>query len=433
MRRIFLLLILSSALCLHGNGSSLLDYLKRLPDVESVEMVTPNPFFTEGAHITVRQPLDHKNPNKGTFLQRVFISMKSEKAPVILVTEGYAANYGANPNYFNELTRMVNGNQVVVEHRYFGYSWPDSIQWEYLTVENAAADHHKVVTLLKPFFGGKWINTGISKGGQTAFLHRVFHPDDVDITVAYVAPFNFGVEDGRHEPYIVQKPGDKKSRKKVMDFQKEVLKRRSKLMPMFEESAKSHDYTFNAGLDEIFDYCVLEYSFAFWQWNSNPDDIPAADASDEEVFKHFMKIASPDYFSLQGLESIGSFFVQAAHELGYYGYDTRPFKKLLTIENADNYLAKLFLPKNYSVEFDDTSVVKTTAFLESTEAPVIFIYGLNDPWTASGFNPPPHDNFLKVVQSGAGHGIRIAGLDDANKKLVYDKLSQWLEMEVPVK
>ncbi|MCL1822234.1 MAG: peptidase [Prolixibacteraceae bacterium] len=433
MKRIFVLFIFTCVVGFYGIGSPLLDYLKRLPEVEDVEMVASTGFFTEGAHIKVRQPVDHRNPAKGTFLQRVFISMKSETAPVVLVTEGYAAHYGANPSYINELTRMTDGNQVVIEHRYFGYSWPDSIQWEYLTVENAATDHHKVTNLLKPFFTGKWINTGISKGGQTAMLHRVYYPDDVDITVSYVAPCNFAIEDGRHEPYIAKKAGDKKSRKKVLNFQKETLKRRNKLMPMFENLTKSNNYTFNADLDEIYDFCVLEYSFAFWQWGTNPDNIPSLDSSDEEIFNHFMKIASPDYFSLQSLESIGSFFVQAAHELGYYGYDTRPFGKMLTIANADNYLARLFLPKNFSADFDDASAIKTTAFLELSDANVIFIYGANDPWTASGFNPPPRDNYLKIVQSGAGHGIRIGGLSEGNKKLVYDKLSQWLGMDVPTK
>jgi hypothetical protein len=431
MKRFILLLILCLIIQTPLFSSTLTEYLKQFPEVVEIQTMTPNSFFTEAVQIKLRQPVDHKNPMKGSFTQRVFISVLTTESPVVLVTEGYVANYGANQAYVNELCRLVNSSQVVVEHRYFGQSWPDPVDWEHLTVENAASDHHKVVQLLKPLLTGAWINTGISKGGQTALLHRVYYPDDVDVTVSYVAPFNFGVEDGRHEPYIKNVPGTPKQRKMVEDFQKEVLKRRNTLMPLFENLVKEKNNTFNTGLDEIFDFCVLEYSFAFWQWGTNPDQIPSKKATDEEVFAHFTKISGPDYFSLEGLERIGSFFVQAARELGYYGYDTRPFKQKLTIKTAENYLERLFLPAGYRVDFDDTSVELTHAFLESTDARMIFIYGKNDPWSASGVIPPASDNFLRIVQQGASHGIRISGLEDGNKEKIIGKLYEWVGVGQP--
>lgn len=425
--RNFLFTILLLWISMSGvQAEPLLEYLKRFPQVEEAEAMTPNHFFTEAVRLKLRQPVDPARPDAGTFLQRVFISVKQPEAPVVLVTEGYAASYGANQGYLNELSPILSASQVVVEHRYFGQSWPDQADWQYLTVENAAADHHRVVTLLKPYLTGTWINTGISKGGQTALLHRVFHPNDVAVTVSYVAPFNFGVEDGRHEPYISKVPGTKSQRKKVEQFQKEVLKRRASLMPMFRKLVEENNYTFNAGMDEIFDFCVLEYSFAFWQWGTNPDQIPPSNASNEEIFAHFSKISSPDYFSLEALKRIGSFFVQAAKELGYYGYDIRPFRKQLTISNAGRYLERLFLPDGFSAEFDDASVLKTKAFLEITDAPMIFIYGANDPWTASGVIPPARENFLRIVQPGASHNIRISGLEESNRELVTGKLKEWV-------
>jgi hypothetical protein len=426
MKKYLILFLLVWATLTAAQAGSLLDYLKQFPEVEEAQSMTPNGFFTEAVQIKLRQPVDHSRPGSGTFLQRVFISVRRPDAPVVMVTEGYVAAYGANQGYLNELCPILTSSQVVVEHRYFGQSWPDPVDWQYLTVENAAGDHHRVVRLLKPYLTGTWVNTGISKGGQTALLHRVYYPDDVELSVSYVAPFNFGVEDGRHEPYIKKVVGTKSQRKKVEQFQKEVLRRRASLMPMFRKLVEEKQYTFNAGLDEIYDFCVLEYSFAFWQWGTDPGQIPASNASDEAVFAHFAKISSPDYFSLEGLERIGSFFVQAARELGYYGYDTRPFRRMLTIKTAENYLEKLFLPKGYSTEFDETSVLKTNAFLESTDARMIFIYGGNDPWTASGIIPPARENFLRIVQPGASHGIRISGLDEYNKMKVTEKLMEWV-------
>ena len=432
MRRYILLLFLAGILSTSIWAKNMADILKEIPGMEEVTSVQANSFFTESFHVKIRQPIDHKNPSAGTFLQRVFISVKESDAPVVLVTEGYGADYGANVNYINELCPLLDASQVVVEHRYFGPSTPENADWSYLTVENAANDHHRVASLLKPLLGGKWVNTGISKGGQTALLHRVFFPNDVDVTVSYVAPFNFGVEDGRHEPFIAKKAGTKEARKKVKHFQREVLKRRAELMPRFEQHVNEKGYTFSTDLNAIYDYCVLEYSFSFWQWGHDPSIIPSTKSTDDEIFDHFMKIASPDYFSREGLARIGSFFVQAARELGYYGYDTRPFRKYLSISDADDYLAKLFLPDGYSVSFDPTSVLKTREFLKNTDAKMIFIYGANDPWTASGVDLPERAHFLKVVQDGAGHGIRIRSLDEINKLKVMNLLNSWISNEVPV-
>jgi len=432
MKRYILLLFLAGSLSVSVWAKNLAEILKEIPELEEVTPVTANTFFTESFHVKIRQPIDHQNPSAGSFLQRVFISVKNTSSPVVLVTEGYGADYGANVNYINELCPILDASQVVVEHRYFGPSTPENADWSYLTVENAANDHHRVVSLLKPLLGGKWINTGISKGGQTAMLHRVFFPGDVDVTVSYVAPFNFGVEDGRHEPFIAKKAGTKEGRKKIKVFQKEVLKRRTALMPLFEQHVKEKGYTFSTDLNAVYDYCVLEYSFSFWQWGHDPAIIPSTDASDEEIYEHFMKIASPDYFSREGLARIGSFFVQAARELGYYGYDTRPFRKHLSIENAEDYLAELFLPEDYKVSFDASSVVKTREFLKNTNAKMIFIYGANDPWTASGVDLPKREHFLKVVQDGAGHGIRIRNLDEKNRQKVMNLLNAWILAETPV-
>ena len=38
------------------------------------------------------------------------------------------------------------------------------------------------------------------------------------------------------------------------------------------------------------------------------------------------------------------FNVQAAKELGYYGYDTKPFEKYLTIKSSKNYMYRVMLP-----------------------------------------------------------------------------------------
>lgn len=208
-----------------------------------------------------------------------------------------------------------------------------------MNAPNAAADLHEVVTALKNVFDGKWISTGISKGGQTTMLYRAYYPKDVDFSVPYVGPLCRGAYDGRHEPFIENYVGTPADREAVRNFQIELLLRKDRLMPMYDSLCNARQFEFRAPVDEIYDYSVLEFSFAFWQWGYPVSEIPGKDASDREVFDYMMKISSPDYFVKWSATS--PFFVQAAKELGYYGYDMKPFKKYrkyFSIKNTDNYL-----------------------------------------------------------------------------------------------
>lgn len=227
--------------------------------------------FEEKYGIRMRQMVNHDDIIYGFFEQRVFIMHVGYDRPTVLVTEGYGADYASRPGYREELSRLLNANLIVVEHRYFGESVPSPRRWEYLNVRAAMTDLHKIRESLAALYPGKWIATGISKGGQTALMYRTLYPDDVDVTVCYVAPLCQGVEDGRHEPFIARKAGTPESRKKVLDFQKEVLVRRDSLMPLFEKFCDTTGLHFTRPVNEIFDYCVLEYSFAFWQWGTDPE------------------------------------------------------------------------------------------------------------------------------------------------------------------
>lgn len=155
----------------------------------------------------LEQPIDHMHPEKGSFYQRIFVQHKGFDRPVVVVTEGYGAEYANNGRHQEELTQWLNANQWVIEHRYFGPSRPQGASWQYLTVENAAADHHRVIQLIRRIYNTPVVTTGISKGGQTAIYHRTFYPNDADATVAYVAPINIAQEDPR-EIYFLKNVGN---------------------------------------------------------------------------------------------------------------------------------------------------------------------------------------------------------------------------------
>jgi hypothetical protein len=430
MKRIsFLVFLLLLTVYTFAQESEFLKFLKSQPQIQSIEKITGNDLFKESYSLKVLQPLDYTDPGAGFFIQRVYVSFVAPDAPTVLVTEGYSASTAGRSTYLNELSRLLNANQIEVEHRYFGGSWPDSVDWKYLTVENAANDHHNINQLFRKYFKGKWLATGISKGGQVSLSYRTYFPDDVDLTVDYVGPLNFKVEDGRHEPFIRNIPGTPEQREKVKNFQLEVLKRRATIFPMFKDLVAKNKYSFRIPLEEVYDFCVLEYSFAFWQFGTKPELIPGTDAPDSTIFKHFTTVASPDYFSYEGMEPTRSFFVQAAKEIGYYGYDTKPFKKYMVIKTAENYLPRIFLPHELKFKFDVSSMKKTQKFINTTDKNILFIYGEFDPWSATAVNIPNKPNLLKVYKQGGSHGSRISNLPEPLKQQVLDQLYKWMDVK----
>ena len=382
--------------------------------------------FSEKYVTYFTQPLDHRHPEKGSFRQRVIVSHVGFDRPTVIVTEGYGAAYALRSQYREELSKLLNANMIFVEYRYFLESTPEPKDWQYLTAENSADDLHAITTAFKNIYPGKWIATGISKGGQTTLLYRTFYPDDADISVPYVAPLCYGVEDGRHEPFL-HKVSTSENRKKIEDFQLEALKRKATLLPRFEKYCTEKNYSFRAPIEEIYDYSVLEYSFALWQWGTPISSIPATTASDDEIFSHLLAISEPGYFTADSPNA--SFFVQAARELGYYGYDVQPFKQYLSIQSSEGYLHRLMLPEELKdMPFDKTLSKKITKFLKKQDPKMIFIYGQNDPWTAAGVTWLKNKKNIHVfIQPNGSHLARISTLPEAEKAKVMELINEWLK------
>lgn len=425
-RSFFFALLLSCCISSITFAQSVLQQkIKALPVVTAIEEVKSEA-FSEKYVVRFKQPLDHKHPEKGSFTQRVIVFHAGFDRPTVLVTEGYQANYALHPRYREELSKLFDANMIFVEYRYFDQSTPEPKDWQYLTCEASANDLHAVREAFGSIYPGKWIATGISKGGQTTLLYRTFYPNDVDVSVPYVAPLCFGREDGRHEPFL-RKVSTDADRQRIEEFQLEVLKRKASLLPRFEQYCQEKKYLFRAPVAEIYDFCVLEYSFALWQWGTPISTIPASNSSDEVLFKHLMEISEPGYFDLQ--TSTASFFVQAARELGYYGYDTRPFKKYLTIKSSKDYLRRLMLPEELrEMPFDKTLSRRIKKFLKKEDPKMIFIYGQNDPWTAAGVTwLKGKKNIHVFIQPGGSHLARIHTLTEEQQQEVKQLLKQWME------
>ncbi len=388
--------------------------------------------FTEKYVVNFTQPLDHSTKEKGQFKQRVVVMHRDFSRPTVLVTEGYSANYALSPGYREELSRLFDMNVVFVEHRFFEASTPTPCDWTYMTDRNAMGDLHEIVSAIKSIYPGKWVSTGISKGGQTCMEFRAFYPEDVDISVPYVGPLCFGVEDGGHEPFLRQ-VGTAADRQRIQDFQMEVLRRKARLMPAFHAHCLKQNLRFNIPVRDVFDYCVLEYSFAHWQWGTPTTSIPDNNSKDEVLLRELLRVAGPDYFTPKGN---ASFFYQAAYELGYYGYDLKPFKKLTSVRSTKNYLRRVMLPDSLShVKYHRQLSRFVKKWLRKNDPRMIILYGEVDPWTAAGvtwLKTQEKQNMHLFIQPGGSHLTRIGNMPEDMKRQILDLLSNWLGV-APVK
>lgn len=403
--------------------------LAALPGVSKVEALKIT-LFPEKYVFFIRQQLDAKDASKGWFEQRVVLCHRGFDRPTVLVTEGYNARYAMRENYMDELSKLFETNVITVEYRYFDQSMPNPCNWDYMTVENSLYDLHHVNETLHAMYKGKWISTGISKGGQTTMFYRAYFPNDVDISVPYVAPLNKSVEDGRHEKFLQYEVSTKENRQKVLDLQLLLFKRKAALLPMLEQYCKDQKFTFNVPIAEIFDFTVMEYSFAFWQWGDDLAKIPTSKATDKEIFDYLMRISEPGYFSNQNPNF--PFNYQAARELGYYGYYTQPFKKYLSIKSAKGYLKRLMVPKGQeNVQFSPVLYNHTVDFLTKNDPKMVYIYGDIDPWSASGVYGLPFTlnkkNLHVYMCKGGSHRTRINSFPEATRQEIIQLISNWLK------
>lgn len=418
-----LLIVLFTTFQVFASPEELKQKLQSIDAISEIEQLSSD-IYAGKYVVKIKQLINPKDSSAGTFTQRVIINHIGFDRPTVLVTEGYGAAYALRDKYQEELSRLFNTNVVTVEHRYFLESTPEPLNWDYLTAENAAYDLHHIVSILKTIYPEKWISTGISKGGQTTLLYRSYFPDDVDFSVPYVAPWNKALEDGRHEVFL-RKVGTKKERKRIEEFQKTILKKRTEIIPLLEAYCQEKELEFRIPMDEVLDFAVLEYPFAFWQWGTDFSVIPKRSSNTKMLFDHLMDISSPDYFAEN--QPFGSFNVQASRELGYYGYDVAPLRKLLSIKSADGYFNRIMVPKGVNIDFDPTLYDKVKTFWEQNDPKMIFVYGELDPWSATRIPDLIGKKNLQIyIQPRGSHRARISTMPEETQTKIISQINQWL-------
>ena len=322
MRYVFSLFVTLLLACgsLLANGP-LLQKLQQIKEISGIRELKVQP-YTEYYEFWYEQPIDHNNPSKGTFKQRVLLGHRDFNAPMVAILEGYGIYSPAE----SELSKLFNTNQLTIEHRFFNNSKPEGeTPWADLTLKQAATDQHEIIQTLrqKIYPNTKWISTGISKGGQTTVYHRYFYPEDVEISVPYVAPINLEKIDPRLEKFLSKLGGTPENRKllegggkdikwQIFDFQKRCLENLNKLMPLMQELTQAKGYSFNkvGGTERALKLTILEFPFAFWQWGNNINNMPQPEEDDyNEIFNYLVNVSSPDFFDDKAIENLQAFYM----------------------------------------------------------------------------------------------------------------------------
>ncbi|HEY9372309.1 S28 family serine protease [Streptomyces sp.] len=377
------------------------------------------------------QPVDHRRPSAGTFQQRITVLHKDTARPTVFHTSGYGLS--TNPSR-REPTRIVDGNQVSMEYRFFTPSRPQPADWSKLNIWQAASDQHRIFTALKAVYSKNWLSTGGSKGGMTATYYERFYPRDMDGVVAYVAPNDVvNKEDSAYDRFF-EKVGTKECRDRLNGLQREALVRRAPLQKKYKEWAETEGMTFNTvgSLDKAYEAVVLDFVWGFWQYYGEADcaNIPdAATATDDAVYETIDAYSGWSFYTDQGLEPYTPYYYQAATELG------SPSIKLPHLDGLTRYgyqPARSFVPRDIPMTFKPWAMRDVDDWVRKNADRMLFVYGGNDPWGAEPFHlgKGVRDSYVYTAP-GANHGANVAGLTDAEREKATARILAWAGVEAP--
>ena len=408
----------------NNDDQDILTRLQNIPGATVLE-IPPSAHFSRLFEMYFTQLVDHKNDNGSTFQQKIYVGHVAENLPVVLETEGYSRD-----NFkMRDLAPAMQCNQITIEHRYNGSSKPNPIDWQYLTIKQAADDVHEIVEKIKKIYSAAWVSSGRSKGGEAAIFHRRFYPDDVDGTVAIVAPLLFSENDQRIEEYL-NTVGDAGCRNKIKYFQRNMLINADSIAALFPGYVSwvndnyGTDFTFLVSYSDIVKYAAIEYPFEFW---SSPfhdcSSIPSLSATPQDLFDHLMEVMDIFlFYSDYGIDFWRGWYYQAQTEIGDFKFNTEHLDYLLG-DIKD--LADLY-DFGAGLVFDPMPMQDINNWVQTEGDKIIFIYGENDPWTIAQFEISTLD-VLKIINPATKHETSLYDLSPSDKNLIIEKLSDWLD------
>ncbi|WP_406014836.1 aminopeptidase [Streptomyces sp. NBC_00984] len=410
-----------------GTGADIKDRILAIPGMSLIE---EKPYAGYRYFVlNYTQPVDHRHPSRGTFQQRITVLHKDTSRPTVFSTSGY--NVSTNPGRA-EPTRIIDGNQVSLEYRYFTPSRPAPADWSKLDIRQAAGDQHRVFTALKRIYTKKWLTTGVSKGGMTATYFERYYPEDMDGVVAYVAPNDVvDKEDSAYDRFF-EHVGTRECRDRVNAVQREALVRRGPLEKKYREYAAANGYTFatTGSLDKAYEAVVMDYVWAYWQYSllSDCDTIPAdaKTAPGQAIWDSVDSISGFSTYTDQGLENYTPYYYQAGTQLG------SPSIRQPWLGGLSRYgyqPPRTFVPRSIAMKFQPSVMRDVDNWVKRHADRMLYVYGENDPWGAERFRPGAgsRDSYVMTVPGG-NHGAAVAGLAEDDRAKATAAILRWADV-----
>lgn len=409
-----------------GVTTNVLDHLSDVPGLTILEMTPHYPGYRsfEGSF---RQPADHGQPDGLQYEQRIRIMHRDLKAPTVLFSTGYGL---IEFDSLSEPALLVDGNQVSIEHRFFSPSRPEPADWQTLTIEQSANDHHRLIAALKAVYGERWLSTGSSKGGMAAIYHRRFFPDDVEGTIAYVTPLSYGLRDQRFMPFLDQ-VSEPVCREMMKSFQIEALSRREELRPLLSQ----HGFDFGSwGLDAALDFGVQWLRFTVWQYGSDEacEAIPPTGASDEQVLDYLIQYSPIASLEREALELAEPYYFQAAIELGDPAIDESYLAPLLTVPLGMSARHLVTPGPTKEMIFDAAAMPDIQDWVLAEGSQLLLVYGEYDPWSAAAIDVSGGLDTHRYVAPFGDHGAGIDDLSPESASAAEDAITRWAGLGAPV-
>jgi hypothetical protein len=404
-------------------GTDIKERVLALPGMRLIKerQLTDHRFFVLG----YTQPVDHRDRTRGTFEQRLTLLHRDTARPTVFHTSGYGLS--TSP-VRSEPTRLVDGNEVSLEHRFFAPSRPSGEDWSPMTIRQAADDQHRLFRALKRIYDEEWIATGASKGGMTAVFYERFHPDDMDAVVAYVSPND--VDDDEDSAYdrFFARVGTPECRSRLDAVQREALVRREEMERRLNDWAAANRAGFKTlgSLSLAYEAGVRDLVWNYWQSGSRegcawlPD--PAA-ASDEELFGAVNWLVRFSALTDKSLAESGPYYYQAGTELGSPALDLPQLAELTRFERP---APRVFVPRSIPMSFRPEVMRDVDRWVRHHGKRLLFVNGALDPWSAEPFRlgRGTRDS-LVLTAPRADHGAQIADLAEADRVRAVSRLQEW--------
>lgn len=376
--------------------------------------------------VSFEQPADHTRPERGTFRQHLIISVRSLETPMVLHTPGYAI-----ADYSSDVSRVFPTNEIEVEHRFFGTSLPDPLDFDTLTIMQSAADSHRIVEAFSPLFTAPWVSTGHSKGGMTALFHRRFFPCDVDATAPYVTPISLGRSDERYGPHLARIGGTQwaSCREAYFSVDRALIQdvsRQATTLPgtysriggaenaLWGTTGAAYWGTFQYGLMENVQYgcATAEASIA--------NDLPRwVGRQVRQAQRYADEFTSP----VMGDDLMYPF--QTLNELGAPGTTREHLTAFGPIPMLKPE-AEFNIPLSQQPLFEPRAMPDVLSWLSRYGARFQFLYGAWDPWTGGAVDSPGVMDAAKYTVAEGSHGISVRDLDRNRRIEAMGRLERWL-------